>query len=285
MQTVGVKKSVNSWRLPMLLLAGTFTCAFLLYFGSLYLPMSIDWRSFFRPAALKFLQGQSPYEQAGFLNPPWVLCLLAPFALMPEPLGRAFLFVIAIAVILYAGYRMGGRLWALIALLLSPPVIALLFYGNIDWIVVLGLVLSPQIGMLLVAVKPQVGIFVLPVWILQAWQQGGWRQVIKISSPLVIVTLISFALYGFWPSHMLDTQGYENVKYMNFSLWPYSIPVGLILLFFGLRRKQMEFALAATPCLSPYVLMHSWIGAFLAIIRNQTLFILAVALVWVLLLT
>jgi len=62
-------------------------------------PYGIDWNRNLRPATLAFLHGENPYNIPEFLNPPWTLVLLAPFALLPEPIGRATLFVVSLALL------------------------------------------------------------------------------------------------------------------------------------------------------------------------------------------
>ena len=59
-----------------------------------YLPDGIDWRDTYRPAALKLLAGQSPYDVLIFFAAPWGLIPLAPFALLPVRFGRVALFVV-----------------------------------------------------------------------------------------------------------------------------------------------------------------------------------------------
>jgi hypothetical protein len=90
-------------------------------------------------------------------------------------------------------------------------------------------------------------------------------------------TLLSFLVFGFWPLSFVDPVSF----WWNASLWPYSIPVGLVLLTAAFRREDLRFAMAASPCLSPYVLLHSWSGALVALASYPPEMISAVVGLWI----
>jgi len=46
--------------------------------------------------------------------------------------------------------------------------------------------------------------------------------------------------------------------------------VGLALIVAGVRRNEAKWTMAASPCLSPYVLFNSW-GSALVALSGQTL--------------
>jgi hypothetical protein len=128
----------------------------------IFLPYGIDWSMYFRPAARAMLSGESPYAVQGFYNPPWALVPLLPLALLPESLGRALLFLISFGSMFFIIRRLGARgLVGVTAFLVSLPVAFGLFNGNIDWLVMLGFLLPPRVGMLFVCLKPQVGAAVI----------------------------------------------------------------------------------------------------------------------------
>jgi hypothetical protein len=56
------------------------------------------------------------------------------------------------------------------------------------------------------------------------------------------------------------------------------------LLAAALRKREIRFAIGAGPCLSPYVLFHSWSGPLLAVVPNQWDTLAAVAGLWILVL-
>ena len=99
-------------------------------------------------------------------------------------------------------------------------------------------------------------------------------------APVTIVTLASFVLFGFWPERFLEPTTYIQ----NDSLWPASIPIGLALLAAAIKRRTPEYAMAASPCLSPYLILHSWSGALITLVRNPAEMLAAVGGLWLLIL-
>lgn len=239
---------------------------------SSYLPYAIDWSAVLRPAVFEVLHGRSPYNAEGYFNPPWTAILLIPFAILPENLGRATMVLLSLFSYSFVAYRFGAKRTSIIFLLLSPPVLHVIINGNIDWLASLGFILPPQWGLFLVTIKPQMGIAIIPFWLIEAWRNGGLKLVIKTFSPVTAVSALSFALFGLWPlktSHILELQ-------WNASLWPISIPIGLALFVSAIRKRKIEYCMAASPCLSPYVALHSWVGTLLAIVSSVPEMIAAV---------
>jgi len=267
-------------RLPQLLGLGGLAIA-MVVLVAIYLPFAIDWHLTYRPAALALLSGRSPYTAGvGYTNAPWALLPMLPLALLPEPVGRAILFVLSLAALAYTAYRLGAKPLALGAFILSPPVVNELLNGNVNWLVLLGFVMPPQIGLFLIAAKPHVGYTVAVFWLIEAWRRGRWWEVMHVFGPVSLALLISFAGFGFWPSHFGEIASASQA--WNASLWPGSIPVGLVLLIVSLRKREIRYAMAASPCLSPYVLLHAWSGALVALAASQVEMIVAVIGLWVL---
>lgn len=244
---------------------------------STMLPPAIDWHTAFRPAALELMAGRSPYGVEGYFNVPWALLPLIPMALLPENIGRAVLAFLSLAAYTYVAHRLGAKPPATALLLVSPPVLHGLLNGNIDWLAALGFTLPPQIGLLFIAAKPQMGIAVGLYWFAEAWRDG-WKAVVKTFWPITILMLLSLALFGLWPARAQR----EIQLWWNASLWPASIPVGLALLTAAIRTRKMAYAMGASPCLSPYVLLHSWVGALLAVVSQLPEMIAATIGLWIL---
>ena len=257
------------------IVAGLILVSFL---AAPFVPPAVDWRISFRPAALTLLSGESPYDKVYIIHAPWALLMLAPFALFPENVGRVMLLFCGLASYTFIARRLGAKPIAIIFLLISPVVMHMLLNGNIDWLASFGFILPPQIGLFFIAIKPQIGIAVAPFWLIEAWRQGGWKQVLTTFAPFTIVLLLSFAIFGLWPLGAVEVTGVS----FNASLWPLSIPVGLALLVTAVRKRRIEYAMAASPCLSPYALFYSWTGVLLAIIASVPETIAAVIGLWIL---
>ncbi len=242
------------------------------------LPPGIDWLNVYRPSALNLLSAKSPYEISGYYNPPWAALFLLPFAVFPVKVGAALLLIVGLILISYTAHRLGAKPLAVIILLFSPPVMHGALNGNIDWLAVIGLILPPQIGLFFVSIKPQIGIAVMIFWLFAAWKKNGWREVVRVFGPFTICLLISFLAFGFWITRSREVIS----EWWNASLWPASIPVGLALLVAAIRKGRIEYAMGASPCLSPHVLLHSWVGALLAIASSTPELITAVIGLWIL---
>jgi len=241
------------------------------------LPPAVDWQTAFRPAALEFLSGRSPFNIDRYYNAPWALLPLLPLALLPENIGYSIWVLFTLAALAYTAHQLGAKPAGITLLLLSPPALHSVLNGNIDCLAVLGFVLPPQIGLFFITVKPQIGLGVVVFWLVEAWREGRWRGIWTTFGPITITALISFVIFGLWPLRFIDAVD----KWWNASLWPASIPVGIALLVTALRKRRIEFAMGASPCLSPFVLFHAWLGALFAISDSFLETIAAVVGLWI----
>jgi hypothetical protein len=196
---------------------------------------------------------------------------------MPEAIGRAGFLITTLVVLAYTAYRLGAKPMTMALFLASPVVVHGALNANIDWLPVLGFVLPPRLGLFFVIIKPQVGWVLVLFWLVEAWRAGSWWQVVRTFLPVSVAVLLSFVLYGFWPMRFLAPIGF----WWNASLWPASIPVGLALVVAAVRLRKKELAMAAAPCLSPYVLLHSWVGAVIALATQPWEMLGAVVGLWV----
>jgi len=176
------------------------------------------------------------------------------------------------------GYKMRANPLVLAGFILSPPVLHSLVNANNDWMTLIGFVLPPQIGLFFVVIKPQIGVAVALFWLVEAWRKGGWREVVRVFWPVTAALALSFVIFGWWFARF----GGETQLWWNASLFPASIPVGLALIAASLRQRNIRFAMAASPCLSPYVLLHAWSGAFAALLQTPIEFFAAWAGLWIL---
>jgi hypothetical protein len=247
--------------------------------------LGIDWRLTYRPAAIALLHGQNPYDvdvspDAPFFAAPWGLLPLLPLALLPIEAGRAGIMLIGILVFGYTAYRLGAKPFSMALFLLSPPVIHTILNANIEWLPILGFALPPSIGLFFITIKPQTGFAVGIFWLVEAWRKGGIKQVIKDFAPVTVAFFLSFIPFGLWPLRMFGVISYGTN--INSSLWPMSIPIGLVLLTVSLQRRKMNYAMSASPFLSPYVLFHAWSSAVISLINEPLQLSAAVIGLWIL---
>ena len=256
---------------------GALIICLVMIIAAMVLPPGIDWRDTYRPATLTLLSGKSPYEVDTFFAAPWALIPMVPLALLPERIGRAILFVVGIITFAFVAHRLGASPISMVAFLLSPPVLHCLLNSNIEWLVLIGLILPPQWGLFFITIKPQIGVAVILFWLIEARRQSD-PEIIRVFGPVSLILLISFVLFGLWPTRFSTPLAYH----FNASLWPYSLPIGLTLLTTAIRKRKIEYAAGASPCLSPYVLFHSWSGALIALSSSTAEMIMAVIGLWLL---
>lgn len=245
-----------------------------------FVPVWVDW-AHFRDAGRAVLNGTDLYADPFFFNAPWLAAIVIPFAVWDDTTGNGLLFVTGFLAFAYIAFRFGARPLAFFAFLVSPGVVANQVLPNIEWVPLLGVLLAPRWGLLLLAVKPQVGAGVALVWFLQAWQAGKLRSVVHTFAPVSIALLFSIALYGFWFLRMSDLSS----KAWNTSLFPWSLPFGAVLLYYAARRLRSDWAISATVLCSPYVSNPSWSGAFLSLARHKWAMVAACVAWWIVRLT
>ena len=143
----------------------------------------------------------------------------------------------------------------------------------------LGLILPRPIGLMLLLVKPQMGIAVAIFWLIEAWREGRLRGTIKLVAPTGIVLTFSVVAYGFWFLKMQEYLQYQNTT-VNLSFFPMSVPVGVALLVHAVRTRDVRFALPASPLFSPMVMPQVWSIAILALASAPLEMLAAVGSLW-----
>lgn len=193
-----------------------------------------DWVYAFRPAVWLLLHGQSPYAGTvePFVNAPWTLVPLLPFALLPEPYGLLALGAVSLFAFWYIAVRLHAKQIALIAFLLSPWVLRCIWMGQIDWLPLLGILLPPQVGLFFVATKPQTAGVLALYWLYESWKA---KTIIRTFAPVTVVMLLSFAVFGFWPAHA------RALEITNFA-WPWTIVTSVAMLYLAHLSKDTKIA-------------------------------------------
>jgi hypothetical protein len=238
--------------------------------------MGSDWWNSYRPALREWLAGGSPYISGKVFNPPWALVPLLPLALLPDAWATSILIVIGLFAFGAAAYRLKASPLVLVAFITCPWVLKAAVVGNLDWMVALGATLSPPIGLFLVLAKPQMGAAVAVFWLVEAYRKGGIKQAALMFAPVTIAFLLSFAVFG----NFLGGGTQVVNQYWNAANWPFSIPVGIGLLGFALRKRKANLAISASPFFSPYVGFSSWSVPLLGMVAYRAEFLVSVAAIW-----
>jgi hypothetical protein len=251
--------------------------------ATLFMTDGPDWHLHYYPAGRLFWQGGDIYQMDYiFPNPPWTVALPAILAIVPMQVGRGIWFAMGFLSYIVIAYKLGARGFGLIAFMLAPPLVHDLLNANLNWLVLWGLVLPAQWGILLLVIKPQIGGFAVLYRLVEQYQQGSIRGVIKAVLPTLILTIIGMVMYGLWFVTILNNGISENLTTYNSTLFPYSIPFGLIALYLSWRRKDITWAIAAGPLLSPYASFHSYVALLMPFCKSQKWMVLAVSILWAL---
>jgi hypothetical protein len=253
------KNVFQSQKSVIFLIIGTFSLLFITIY--LILPVGFEWTNVFRPAALRFIAGANPYLDPAYLNSPWLLVFILPFAILPEHAGFALYTLAGLLAITWIAYRFKVKPLFLIPILFSYPITLCLVRGQVDWLALVGAVLPPQLGLFLVLSKPQIGLGIAVFWAIEAFRSGGLRRLVITFGPVTLLTLLSILPYGLW---FVPPAGIQN-SYLNVSFWPESIPIGLALLTYSIRKSRINFSIIASPFFSPYLSAYSWSGVLLGL--------------------
>jgi hypothetical protein len=221
-----------------------------------------DWETF-KGSSERILTGTPLYGErvthAYYSNPPWLAVLLIPLSLLPFQWGWSILCVtsLVLIVLLCRSWQIGP--WKTVLVLMSPATFYLLLHGEIDALVIAGLLLPKEMWFVVAATKPQVAIgLVLGV---------GRERIIKAIGITLLLFLLTLPFFGFWPLQIIQqpTPFIDAAHNLWIGLWPFQVPAGVGILLLGIRRKDERFLIAASPFLSPYAATSSLLGPWMAL--------------------
>jgi hypothetical protein len=222
-----------------------------------------DWETF-HGASWRVLHGESLYgskiTHAYYSNPPWLAVLLIPLAILPEKLGWAMVCaatLILSLVLLRHWETRPGRIKPVL-ILMSPPMMYTLLHGEIDVLIISGVLLPIQWWPLVALTKPQVAIGLAAGVPPKYW--------LRAAMIIGVALLISLLWFGFWPRELLaqDTPFVGAAHNFWEGLWPNQVPLGVLLVVMGISRKDERLLVAGSPFLSPYAALSSFIGPWIA---------------------
>lgn len=232
-----------------------------------------DFKTFLQ-AGRNVLQGRPLYDQNAyrlpFYNPPWVALPFIPLGFLPFHLAAGVLAAASTSIVFLIFRRYGAPLIHSLFALASPPMFAILIFGQIDLLVIGGLLLPAVFWPIAALSKPQAAGGLL----FRLTRKHALRA-IAVLGALIVLSLL---LFGWWPLQLL---GGASPVYHGWNLWywvyPLPLAAGIVLLYAGYRREDDLLYLAASPFLMPYVAPQSLIGPWLALCaRARTRVVLAV---------
>lgn len=227
------------------------------------IPGRDDWRVFYS-AGHRILSGEPLYGEPMYVgyyyfNAPWLAILMAPVSLLPYRLGLGVLSTSTLALTVLVVRRWESGLIKPVIALLSPPIFYILIHGQVDAIVLAGILLPSTCWGLVALAKPQVASgLLLP--------HGELPSYLKMIGVTVAVLLFSFLFFGIWPLEILRQPApIDEGHNIWLGLWPWQVPVGLGIAFYGMNRKDERFLIAASPFFSPYAAISSLLGPWVAL--------------------
>ena len=246
-----------------------------------------DW-TVFRGAALRLAHG-NPHiygvdyhpefvDKVLYFNAPWLAAALIPVAILPERLGWALLCTASLSLTIVLLNRWSktrpGMLKVLMALI-SPPLIQIVIHGQVDALIVAGVLLPAEWWPLVVTAKPQAA-FALAFGVPRA----KWLRAAII---LGVALVLSLLLLGLWPRALQDSVANEGgylTQRVGSIRWLLQLGIGGALAVWGLTKKDERLLISASPLLSPFAFVHSFYGLWVALVA--TLDVRIVTAAWVL---
>lgn len=232
----------------------------------------------FYAAGLAARSGVNPYSVPGFFSPLIVLVYFVPLSLLPLELAVRVNCLICLLAFIVAFWRIARRrplvFWLLLA---SPFALFSAYYGNLEWLPLLGAIVNPLAGVWLAVAKPQIGIVLAGVLLLEISRQDGPGRALGVGAGVCAMFALSVAAGMRWST--------LSGMPWNVSAFPYSIPLGLALAVVSVVRIERLPALAAAPLLAPYLSPGSWVGVLAFLSRWRWLLAIGVVLSWVMIFT
>lgn len=197
-----------------------------LYVVGTFLPEGFDWKMYFAK---------------GLIHPVWTPWTVTILSFLNYPLVVA----ITLFSVIVRASRYNKSPYPIALSIVSLPTLWVLFMGNLDGIVLLGLLLLPW-GAPLALMKPQVSAFALLA-----------KNKYVIAG--IIWMLITLLIWGLWPLKflMVFTPEWEAEWVQDISLFPWGLLIALPLLWFSRGDEDLLMAAGsfATPHLFPYHFM------------------------------
>jgi len=196
---------------------------------------------------------ENPYRmELEFYTPAWVLLLLTPLSVLPYRLFALIWIISSITTWLLVFVKLRFDRIEIVLFLLNPFLIGGIVLGNYDWLVMAGVLLSPQAAAWLFFLKPQITAGYL------AWhlEKIGFKSAYQVYIVPALVLLFT-VLLNWYRTPVLSEMPWNK----SLGLW--GVPLGLLCLYAGIKENDPVVALGATPFLFPYVALQSWFMPYL----------------------
>jgi hypothetical protein len=227
-----------------------------------------DYVQYFEPATRAFLAGDSPYSVDDVFNPPWTFILFAPLTLFAPLFASALMQIASFALIIVL---CRADVIRTVLVVTFPPVMGSILAVNFDLLLLPALWMPPQLGVLLLATKPQFGMGLIAYWFLKG--RGLWT--------LVMAFGLATLLYGPWWA----TAGTAIDFRWNASIWPVigmvpALAIGVTWWGFAWRAGRPDWALGASVWFAPYLGVGSYAAMLPLLLQSRVLLFVVYVITW-----
>jgi len=229
-------------------------------FSMANLPGGDDWATFYG-ATQRVLHNQQLYgtkiNSFYLMYMPWDVLVVLPLGLLPFRVGWGVLSALSMVIIFLVMRRWKTSPFKLLLVLLSPPTFYILLHGTIDAFVLSFMFLPYEFWLLGALSKPQ-NTIALGLNVLRS-------NLVKTAIVTGGVILLTFIILGNWvPAYLSQhTDFWSNENNVMHLFFPYSIIVGLVMIYYGWKKNDVSFLVGASPMLSPYGATSSMLGPFM----------------------
>lgn len=194
---------------------------------------------------------RAPWDEGTPLFP-WATLILMPLRFFTPRDATALMNGLSVVLIALLIKKFDGNILFTIPVMLSPIGYRLFTTGQTDAIVLASIFLPAGFDLLLFW-KPQVIAHAF-------WVKGLAQPRIYLISGCVLL-IFSWFVWGDWLNPILKFGQTRLIGgWWNFSLWPYSIPIGVLMVYLSIKKKDLGYGIIASPLLFPYVNGPSYIG-------------------------
>jgi hypothetical protein len=219
---------------------------------------------------------QSPYSVECYYSPVWVALLFSPLSVFTREIAYRIYAAILFGSYIFIIWKISKQdlLVSLIACF-SPFVFMTMQYGNIDWLVLLGLISPKFLGIWLILTKPQMGFTLAIVWAWKIYKEQGVRAFFVTFTPVTLGLLVSLLLGMRLPNP-------ESLSTWSADIWPFGLFLGIPALVIAIQKKDEYLGLATSPLLTPYIGPMSWAAILPIAMQRRKYITVAVVLSWLL---
>ncbi len=204
-----------------------------------------------------------PYSALVWPYVPWAVIPLIPFGLLPVWLAVLLQMILYFGLLAALVFRFEGGLAAVLIVLTSAIAFDTALEINLEWMVVIGLLVPPVWSGPLLLVKPQAALGAWLGFAPRDWLRGGLVVLAVVAAALLIwpgwvggmIADIQANTLGDWGARI-------NIAFSNLMPRPLSWGIGVALAILALRRRDPVIGVFAWQFVVPYATFYGIMPVF-----------------------